>query len=109
QASEDYWRFQIENMDAPTARARRRAVQDEILQTKAELGLLIVGSVRYELDRLQGTEGIEVIASVASMPVREVWRLLAGSYQSSEGTWARIQQILMLCQASQATGQVLAA
>lgn len=109
QDSEEYWRFQIENLDASTARARRRAVQDQILQTKAELGLLIAGSVQYELDRLPGTGGIELIASVAGVPVKEAWRLLSGSYQPSDAVWARIQQLLMLCQASQAAGKVLAA
>ncbi|WP_067450804.1 hypothetical protein [Actinomadura macra] len=109
QDSVEYWRFQIETLTEAATRARRRVVQEKILQTKAELGLLISASVQYELDRLSGADGIGVIASVASVPVQEVWRLLAGGYQPGQAVWAHIQQILMLCRASQAIDKITTA
>ncbi|QXJ22994.1 hypothetical protein AGRA3207_004085 [Actinomadura graeca] len=106
---EDHRHLQIETLTEAAARTRRRDVQERILQTKAELGLLISASVQYELDRLSGADGVGVIASVASVPVQEVWRLLSGSYQPGPAVWAHIQQILMLCRASQAIDRITTA
>jgi hypothetical protein len=73
------------------------------------LSLLLSTAVQYELDRVGGTDGIEVIASVASMPPSLVWKLLAGHYPPTPRTWVRIERILMLCHASRGVERVTAA
>ena len=99
----------IESLDADEVRLLSLKIADEMAGWRAKLSLLLNTAVQYELDRVGGSDGIEVIASVASMPPASLSKLLAGDYRPTQRTWMRIERILMLCQASRGVERVTSA
>jgi hypothetical protein len=99
----------IEHLREEELRGRIRRLDDEMAKWRAKLNLLLNTAVQYELDKVGGEDGVEVIASVVGIPPAAVWSLLAGTYRATPTIWMRLERILMLCHASRGVERVTAA
>lgn len=99
----------IESLNEDEVRVLSTKISNEMAGWRARLSLLLSTAVQYELDRIGGKDGIEVIASVAAMTPSVLSKLLAGDYRPTRGTWTSIERILMLCQASRGVERVTSA
>jgi hypothetical protein len=99
----------VESLDQDQLRPLIRMLTEELAGWRAKLSLLLNAAVQYELDRAGGNDGLDVIASVASMRPAALSRLLAGDYRPTPKVWDQIERILMLCQASRGVERVTAA
>jgi hypothetical protein len=99
----------VERLDHDQIHALIRKLTEDIAGWRAKLSLLLNTAVQYELDRAGGNDGLDVIASVASMHPSALSRLLAGDYRPTPKTWTQIERVLMLCQASRGVERVTAA
>lgn len=99
----------VESLDDDRIRALLPKLDEDIAGWRAKLSLLLNTAVQYELDKVDGSDGLRVIASVASMSPSTLSKLLAGDYRPTPKTWAQIERVLMLCQASRGVERVTAA
>jgi hypothetical protein len=99
----------IEHLREEELRGRIRHIDDEMAKWRAKLSLLLSTAVQYELDKVGGEDGVEVIASVVGIHPAAVWSLLAGTYRATPTIWMRLERILMLCHASRGVERVTAA
>jgi hypothetical protein len=99
----------IEHLREDELRGRIRRIDDEMAKWRAKLNLLLNTAVQYELDKVGGEDGVEVIASVVGIDPATVWSLLAGTYRATPTVWMRLERILMLCHASRGVERVTAA
>ena len=99
----------VESLDHDQLRPLMRSIIEETAGWRAKMSLLLNTVVQYELDRAGGNNGLDVIASVASMRPSALSRLLAGDYRPTPTAWTQIERILMLCQASRGVERVTAA
>lgn len=99
----------IEHLREEELRGRIRSIDDEMARWRAKLGLLLNAAVQYELDKVGGEDGVEVIASVVGLHPSNVWPLLAGGYRATPAVWLRLERILMLCNAGKGVERVTAA
>ncbi len=99
----------IEHLREDELRGRIHEIDAEMAKWRARLGLLLNTAVQYELDKVGGEDGVEVIASVAGIPATTVWSLLAGTYRATPAIWMRLERILMLCHASRGVERVTTA
>jgi hypothetical protein len=99
----------IEHLREDELRGRIHEIDGEMAKWRARLGLLLNTAVQYELDKVGGEDGVEVIASVAGIPATTVWSLLAGTYRATPAIWMRLERILMLCHASRGVERVTTA
>lgn len=99
----------VETFDDDQARALIIRLNEDIAGWRAKLSLLLNAAIQYELDRVSESDGLEVIASVASMPRSALSMLLAGDYRPTAKTWAQIERVLVLCQASRGMERVTTA
>ncbi len=89
----------IEHLPEEELRSRIRRIDDEMARWRAKLSLLLNSAVQYELDRVGGEDGVEIIASVAGIPASAAYSILAGTYRATPVVWTRLERILMLCHA----------
>jgi hypothetical protein len=99
----------IEHLHEDEVRGRIHKIDSEMAKWRAKLNLLLNTAVQYELDKVGGEDGVEVIASVVGIPSATVWSLLAGSYRATPAIWMRLERILMLCHASRGVERVTTA
>jgi hypothetical protein len=99
----------IEHLREDELRGRLHKIDNEMAKWRAKLSLLLNTAVQYELDKVGGEDGVEVIASVVGIPPATVWSLLAGSYRATPAIWMRLERILMLCHASRGVERVTTA
>jgi DNA-directed RNA polymerase subunit RPC12/RpoP len=103
----------VATLDEREVHSQRDRVRERLTNLRALLNLQISGAIQHETTRLGGTEritdGVEVIAAVAGVPQAEIWKILASDFRPSMVTWARIERILTLCQATQAPKNVVTA
>jgi DNA-directed RNA polymerase subunit RPC12/RpoP len=103
----------VATLDEREVHSQRDRVRERLTNLRALLNLQISGAIQHETTRLGGTErvtdGVEVIAAVAGVPQAEIWKILASDFRPSMATWARIERILTLCQATQAPKNVVTA
>lgn len=99
----------LESLDHGQVRALMRKLSEDIAGWRAKLSLLLNTAVQYELDRAGGIDGLDIIASVASMPPSTLSKLLAGDYRPTPKAWTQIERVLMLCEVSRGVERVTAA
>ncbi|MDN3357349.1 hypothetical protein [Actinomadura sp. DC4] len=99
----------IEHLREEELRDRIRTIDDEMAKWRAKLSLLLNAAVQYELNKVAGDDGVEVIASVVGIHAEAIWPLLAGSYRATPTVWMRLERILMLCHASEGVERVTTA
>ena len=99
----------IDSLDGDEIRVQAIELSEEMAPWRAKLSLILNAAVQYELDRVAGNDGIEVIASVASMTPASLSKLLAGDYRPTLRTWTQIERILMVCQPSRGVERLTAA
>ncbi|GAB3986480.1 hypothetical protein GCM10029978_102120 [Actinoallomurus acanthiterrae] len=99
----------IDSLDGDEIRVQAMKLSEEMAPWRAKLSLILNAAVQYELDRVAGNDGIEVIASVASMTPASLSKLLAGDYRPTLKTWTQIERILMVCQPSRGVERLTAA
>jgi hypothetical protein len=96
----------IEHLREEELRNRILAIDDEMAKWRAKLSLLLNAAVQYELNKVGGDDGVEVIASVVGIQAEAIWPLLAGTYRATPTVWMRLERILMLCHASEGVERV---
>ena len=100
-------------LDEREVHFHRDRIRERLTSLRALLNLQVSGAIQHETTRLGSSEnvgnGVEVIASVAGVPQAEIWKILASDFRPSTATWARIERILTLCQATQSHKNVITA
>lgn len=96
----------LDTLDEDQVRALQVSKRREATVLRATLNLQLTPAVRHELDGVAGPDGVETVALAAGLPSGELWRLLSGEYQPDSQTWSRIERVLTLCRATQATRTV---
>ena len=76
----------VESLDDDRIRALLPKLDEDIAGWRAKLSLLLNTAVQYELDKVDGSDGLRVIASVASMSPSTLSKLLAGDYRPTPKT-----------------------
>jgi hypothetical protein len=99
----------VEHLGEEELRNRILGIDDEMAQWRAKLSLLLNAAVQYELNKVGGDDGVEVIASVVGIQAEAIWPLLAGTYRATPAVWTRLERILMLCHASEGIERVTVA
>lgn len=99
----------IEHLREEELRNRILSIDDEMARWRAKLSLLLNAAVQYELNKVGGDDGVEVIASVVGIQAEAIWPLLAGTYRATPTVWVRLERILMLCHASHGVERVTVA
>lgn len=101
----------LTTLDEREIRFQRDRIRERLTSQRALLNLQISGAIQQEMNRMGSADGVghvEVIATVAGVPLTEIWKILASDFRPSTTTWDRIERVLTLCRASQSPTNVVA-